>query len=152
MTEEELERAQVEAVFRVEGNLSDSPLTWFDELGEEHVLKYWYDGAPEYCRKELVGEHGDELVTVIDDFLFGPLPSSFTDEHEDQWKLVASFSSSGETECPWGKVEDLPPVLVGDGRCALCEAEPGEHGHVYLGDEWHEAVYRRYAKTRDDEE
>ena len=129
----DLERERVACVFGLGGGELHEPHPDFpDEWDGTDRVTYWYEGPPDYAM-EL--RHDDaEVRTAILDCLFG-FP-----EPPEGWKRVAAFSSSGERECWW----------CGDGTCneaerdacKLCEGD----GLIYLGDGWHEVVYRRVAR------
>jgi hypothetical protein len=139
-----LEKQRVEEVFGLTGGeLSDKPWEPFalDEGGEHaerQCYRYHYDGAPSYA-----SEFDDSVYcTVVVDCLFGGEPEVLY-EKGYRYERVASFTSSGETECPCadmrreGDCGDVPDP------CPLCEEEASdETTHIYLGDGWCEVVYR----------
>jgi len=103
--------------------------------------------------------HGDgaeyrPVRTALLDCVFG-FP-----EAPEGWERIASFSSSGEASCWWcgpgtdwdGSDEQelariREPVTNtcyrGNPTCKLCEGG----GYVYIGDGWHEVVYRHAGAT-----
>ena len=97
---------------------------------------YWYPSAPEYT-----GHDFDSMTTrtVIQCLLYTTAETSYFDEH-GEWTLVASFTSSGECECPligMADEEDEEPEV-----CPYCDVKRGEeHGDIYIGDGWAECVY-----------
>lgn len=115
---------------------------------EPYRCTYWYEGVPEYAEESFPElNHHDiystthEYRTIVRDVTFGSPPERTI----DGWERVATFTSSGETECPErGGYAWVPTVDEGSGPCYLCEAKPGEeHGYIYIGDGWAEVVYRR---------
>jgi len=140
------ERAQVEQVFALTGGeLNDQPFqAWSDASRDGAPLSfaYNYDGAPEYS--DLPDRYETEYITIVSDCLFGSESDVLYQANGVRWIKVASFRSSGETECPC-KQGDCDGD--DDRPCPLCEAQQGEaHGYVYLGDGWCETVYRRAAR------
>lgn len=122
-----LERERVEVVFRLTGGeLHDRHPKFPDEWDD--VFAYWYEGTPEYA-EDL---DDTDCRTAVVDCLYG-----FPDVPEG-WEQVAAFSSSGETQCL---------CEGGEPECPLCEGD----GTVYLGDGWHEVVYRRVEKSEEPE-
>jgi hypothetical protein len=109
------------------------------------AFRYWFDGAPEYVASEYRDQNVRTAVTCA---LFGMPPEILWDVTDGtRWKRVAFYQSSGETECP-GQHEDTDKVTAdhtaGGNVCVLCDEEIGtEHGYIYLGDGWGEAVYVR---------
>jgi hypothetical protein len=143
--EEDAERQQVEWLFRLTGGeLNDEPWNGF---------MYNYDGVPEYATGDFDDSFDHEYHTVVSCFLYGSAPERVVDA-SGIWLLQQMYLSSGETECPLRDLDhedeevayehrqkqfDLPRIE----RCFLCdEARGDEHGYIYLGDGWGEAVYR----------
>lgn len=135
--QEQWQRDRIEWVFGILGGELET-VPW-------DGYPYWYDGAPDYADELKNGEYR----TIIRNCLFDPPP----DEIEG-WKLIQTFSSSGETECPgkWfsnGVVHESDcveaPSSVGPYKvCPYCEQALGmEHSMIYLGDGWLEAVYQK---------
>lgn len=129
----DLERDQVAHVFgETGGDLQDE--SWVaTELatGLSWIFHYWTEFVPEYAASDF--DDGADYRTVIRDNLFGEPPTDL----EGGWHKVATFASSGESECPAGAGTPSPTP------CPLCEAPAGiEHGYVYIGDGWAEVVYR----------
>jgi hypothetical protein len=156
----QIRRSQIEIVFALGGGELHVPHDQFPDpwVG---LIEFWYLGAPNYA-EELkgakritcpacggTGEHdhddGDcagcdgagtvtmEMRTAIQDCLFG-----FPDPPEG-WERIAAYRSTGEAEC-WacGAGGEGEP----DPACQLCDGG----GFVYLGDGWHEVVYRRQVR------
>lgn len=160
MSEAEIEREQVEWVFGLTGGeLNDGPFIYHTMSNYsgwvEHQHLYWYDGCPDYVdraeRQEWEETDAVTLVVAGGGYLSPPSPWIVTDR--GAWVLVATYTSSGEAECPLrdvedGEGEDVGRGLVEDGRCYLCEARiigtvdnpPEGHGYIYTGDGY-EAVY-----------
>jgi hypothetical protein len=152
MTEEQIERQQVEEVFLLTGGeLEDRPLEFRDEDGNDRKWRYHYDGLPEYANEDFPDRHENgvyycTLVEIGCDY-GSSAPERMTFADGDVWSKVESYANSGERECslgPSGMGE-----TVGEGeteemdRCPLCEADKGEeHGYIYLGPGC-ETVYRR---------
>lgn len=143
--EDDSERQQVEWVFGLTGGeLDDKPWNGF---------AYNFDGVPEWASTNFIDRFDRQYHTVIGYFLFSEPPAAIVDD-EGIWRLQAEFASSGETRCPIadddGQDEDHIYVRREQGsgspsieRCYLCDEQRGdEHGYIYLGDGWGEAVYR----------
>jgi hypothetical protein len=131
------ERAQIEVVFLLGGG----------ELNHESWggFAYNYDGPPSYAESDFPDRYDTEYRTVIGSFLFSSPPTTIEDD-EGLWEHRATFRSSGEGEC-W-----MRPEVVEEERCPLCDEPRGEeHGYVYLGESWAEAVYRLQPAPDDDE-
>lgn len=166
LTEEQVEREQVEQVFSLTGGeLSDRPwpVVYASTLsdGTEHTTKdgrswaayqsdfrYWYEGAPSYAddefsRDERSGNSGERNIrTAVTCALFGMPPAELWDVHGCRWERVAFYTSSGETECFGKDMEREGEECAAVRPCPYCEAQEGEeHGCIYLGDGWGEAVY-----------
>lgn len=77
--------------------------------------------------------------TVIADETFGREPETVWDAEGREWRRVASYTSSGEAECP---LSNKPVGEQDEGApCPLCEADAGErHDMVYIGDGWSEII------------
>jgi hypothetical protein len=151
----QIHRSQVECVFGLGGGELHVTHGRFPDPWDGQI-EFWYLGPPDYA-EDLKGaerincpacdghhDHDDgecpecdgtghldlEIRTAILDCLFG-----FPDPPEG-WEMIATFSSSGEAEC-WACRAD------GEGEpdpaCQLCDGG----GHVYIGDGWHEVVYRQ---------
>lgn len=136
-----LSKERVEQVFGLTGGeLSDEP--WKCKPVYEAVsdaspwkFRFWYEGVPDYAASEFPDKWDIEHRTVVT--YSSDTPEIFEDE-DGRWYKVASWSSSGEAECPGMHMDDPKDELP----CKLCEGED-EHGHVYLGDGWCEIVYRQ---------
>jgi hypothetical protein len=143
--EDDSERAQVELVFGLTGGeLDDEP--W-------HGFAYNYKGVPEYVRSDFTDRYDREYRTVVACFLYGAPPERIVDD-AGEWTLQATYSSSGEAECPLKDIDateqeeiyahrekhfNLPRIA----RCFLCDEQRGdEHGYLYLGEGWLEAVFK----------
>jgi hypothetical protein len=136
-----IERERIEQVFGLTGGeLSDEP--WSCESREEakpdrvRTFHSWYEGVPEYAKRDFPDLHDTSYRTVISCCLFGAEPEVLEDE-EDRWYRVASFSSSGETTCSWEGCEDADENLP----CKICEGDD-KHGMIYIGDGWSETVFK----------
>lgn len=134
MTEEEIEREKMEWIFGEE--LHEPGERWKDEW--DGVFAYWYEGAPDYA-PEYNRDFDREYRTAILNEVYGIA------ETPEGWERLASWSSSGERECPYQGQEELQ----GATQCYLCE-EPvgldGQHpneGWLYIGEGWGEVLYRR---------
>jgi len=180
-----IEREQIEQVFmRTCGELADEP--W--ELWFQHRLSdgepihkdvgslvsdfypgrfhYWYEGVPDYAESESgfdVMKTYRTAITWGGGFLGAPDPEMY--DGDGVWKLVASYSNSGETEClartydpishedhqgrePRRVTTEEAKGSVDEDRCMLCEEEIGEeHGYIYIG-EGYEAVYELHEQRR----
>ncbi len=130
------ERAQVEQVFGLTGGeLSDDPWIIADEKGQDWTFHFYYDFPPEYAERQF-DYTAHTYRTVVRDNMFGEPPDRF-----NGWTKKATFSNSGETECPY---RNDPLTLVATETCPLCEALIGEeHGYIYIGDGWAEIVYQQ---------
>jgi hypothetical protein len=170
----EIEKEQVEQVFMLGGGeLNHEPWTVkVPEPGltshptyrpargarmQSETFPYWYEGPPEYAEEFRGYRHEGTYRTVVADCLYG-LPPVAVADRDGVWKRVAEFRSSGERECPWEGVDDIPTVMGRHGRqgtkvlkahtndgkeCSLCSANVGEaHGYVFLGEGWYEIVYQ----------
>lgn len=137
LTEAEKEHASVEAVFGLTGGeLNDSPCP-LD--GGGRTYRYWYDGPPEYA----AGDYRDErrrLITVAACELYGSV------EAPSGWERINTFSTSGETSCPW--CGDGTGNEEGREDCLLCEGD----GYVYIGDGWREIVFAKNPITHQPED
>lgn len=125
MTDEELSRMEMEVVFRLEsGELSDEfwPLSDRPE-DEDRGFAYWYEGIPHYAMRDYPDRFDAIYRTAIAFELFGRAKTP------EGWERVSSYSSSGGGPCWCG--ENNPD-------CPLCEGQ----GEVFVGDGWHEVVYR----------
>lgn len=132
-------RQQLEEVFGLTGGeLEDKP--WESknpESGIDRTFHHWYEGVPDYCERDYRDEDG-EFRTVV---TYGEPSQELVDEDGTRWFFVTSMTSSGETECPWKNCdveegEDPRP-------CELCDAKEGEeHGYIYIGDGYCEAIYK----------
>jgi hypothetical protein len=160
-----IEREQVEWVHGLTGGeLSDRPMRYahkgekwnspthkFVPCFERSWARYWYEGTPEWVEEFQQYEQDDrgEFLTIVwNSGAYGDhLPPTTIRSGGRKWRKVATFASSCETECP-GQHEDENKVTadhVGEGEgteCVLCSAKlGGEHGMIYLGEGWLEAVY-----------
>jgi len=69
--------------------------------------------------------------TVIADETFGREPETVWDAEGREWRRVASYTSSGEAECP---LSNKPVGEQDEGApCPLCEADAGESTSVTVG-------------------
>jgi hypothetical protein len=143
--EKDAERQSVEWVFGLTGGeLEDKPWNGF---------AYHYEGVPEWAQADFNDHYDRGYHTIVSCFLFGG-PSQRLVDTTGVWTLQTVFSSSGETECP---LRELDPDEVDAvyrhrqeqfnrpaiERCFLCDEKRGDdHGYIYLGDGWAEAVYR----------
>jgi hypothetical protein len=149
-----IEKEQVEWVFGLTGGeLSDEPwLVAVENHGEEEArtFVYWYEGVPEYAAEDHKDrfDEGVQYRTIVKDCsCLVPMHEKLRDE-QGEWVLVRTFSSSGETECP-AKNDD--ETKIAEKKCLLCDADPGdEHGFIYLGDGWLEAIYRNQEEKEED--
>ena len=137
LTDAEREHASVEAVFGLTGGeLEDGPCP-INDGGRTH--RYWYEGVPDYVRHEYRNERR-RLLTVAACELYGEV------ETPEGWERLASFSSSGETDCPW--CGDGTGNEDGREDCPLCEGD----GLLYLGDGWSEVVFAKNPITHQPED
>ena len=137
LTDAEREHASVEAVFGLTGGeLEDGPCP-INDGGRTH--RYWYEGVPDYVRHEYRNERR-RLLTVAACELYGQV------ETPEGWERLASFSSSGETDCPW--CGDGTGNEDGREDCPLCEGD----GLLYLGDGWREVVFAKNPITHHPED
>ena len=149
MTEQQVEREQVQNVFGLGGGeLADD--AW------DGVSLYWYEGPPEYATADgldgLDLDDDSEYRTALVCCLFGAPPAP------DGWSVAGSYTTSGEADCWWcgpgtdwdgsdeqdrvrGETATTNTHYRGKVDCPLCEGD----GWVYLGDGWAEVVYRRDA-------
>ena len=155
--EAKIEREQVEWVFGLTGGeLADRPMRYaYRESAnystgkmEPHEYRrawarYSYEGTPEYSEIEPHTRNGSFLTMVWDSGAYGShQPPTIMHAQGKRWRKVASYTSSGETECPGVDCEEPIPA---DG-CPLCEGSADEgHGMIYLGEGWCEVVY--YSRT-----
>jgi hypothetical protein len=133
-----IEREQIEQVFGLTGGeLSDESWQGF---------AHWFEGAPEYATEHKdTDEHTHR--TIVGNFIFSSPPESIED-NGIRWEKVATFVSSGETECPG--VHGDYNLVENDAHepCPLCGEKWNEpHGFIYIGEGWAEVVYR--AKVSD---
>lgn len=164
------EREQVMWVFSLTGGeLNDKPIVSDDG----YRIAYHYDGPPDYARREEFSDcldGGVDYFTAVRDIMFGEPPATLAFKGK-VYALQATFSSSGECECPGRTLhecsgsEDHATIdddgctvsVVADGECnggtecVLCGASNGEpHGYIYLGDGWAELVYRHVDQECDE--
>ena len=132
MTDEEIEREQIKAVFCLGGGeLEDEP--WGD-------VQYWYEGCPSYLgTPDYTDRYSREYRTGVQCLLYaGELKAP------EGWEIMSSYTTSGECECGCqhtvyqakldkGVSDDAP-----DPDCPVCEGD----GLIYIGDGWAEVVYR----------
>ena len=169
---DEQEKSQVEEVFGLTGGeLSDKPMriaelkydpgipSMIEKWGKSYApkwiakrwwVRYFYDGVPSYVERDFRNMSGS-FFTMVKNCLFGS-PALHIVAQGKIWRRVATYTSSGETDCPFQGVsdEDVPwaeRTHLGDRstvhHCPACEAEKGEeHGCIYLGEGWAEIVYR----------
>jgi hypothetical protein len=143
--EDDAERQQVELVFGLTGGeLEHEPWNGF---------AYNYEGVPEWAQSDFKDRHDREYRTVVACFLYGGPPERIVDA-SGVWTLQATFLSSGETECPLRDVDEEEQEemyahreqrlnLPRTERCFLCDEKRGvEHGYIYLGDGWCDAIFR----------
>lgn len=155
--EARLERECVEWVFGLTGGeLDDKPVKYtYDteyETGKHGTFLYTYDGVPEYAAGDYGDLHGvnaPDYFTAVACCLYGmPAEEISVDGHA--FKRIATYQSSGETECCCVGCDEDP--FAGK-ACPYCERAPGEeHGYIYLGDGWCEVVYRAVDADDDDSE
>ena len=82
----------VEAVFGLTGGeLEDGPCPINCDGRTYH---YWYEGVPDYVRHDYRNERR-RMLTVVGCELYTGIKAP------EGWERLASFSSSGETDCPW---------------------------------------------------
>lgn len=144
MTEAQIERESVEAVFSLGGGeLDDKPLTYtIQGETEERTFFYHYDGPPEYAGSDFPDKDSSEVAdyfTVVGCWQYGNPPTEIIIKGK-RYVQAGSYLSSGETECTATQCD--PDPFDGE-RCPLCDRDVGdEHGCIYLGDGWAEVVYR----------
>jgi hypothetical protein len=144
--EAQIEREQIESVFGLGGGeLNSDP--WVVKADDREIsYLYNYDGPPEYA--DFDDRHDRDYVTVVTQALYSPIEPILTSADGSIYRLRADYSSSGETECCYrsGAPEDaiVKAEQAHNGECPYCATPVGEaHGHIYIGDGWIEAVYRR---------
>lgn len=154
-SEAEKEREEVEAAFHLDGGeLEEEPFAGY---------AYWYEGAPDYSDEARDYDH-EYRTTIITGGGYLPYPEKeLEDEEGGVWLLADSFTSSGETDCPfcgagtgdfWVEMfeqtyEELPQPKD---RCGLCETNyEDQPGYVYIG-EGYEAVYRLVEENDEDDD
>jgi hypothetical protein len=99
--EAKIERQCVEYVFSLTGGeLDDKPRVVYDDPActDERTFRYTYDGAPEYDSAH-ARDFDHTYMTVVSCCAHGSEPEALY-EAGTRWTKVATFSSSGETECP----------------------------------------------------
>ncbi len=165
-----IERQRVEWVHGLTGGeMVDRPFRLLDlGRGKRTWARYWYEGAPEWSNEHAYdsgrkGWRGSWRTLVWDSGSYGDYlpPQSFRDASGRRWRKVASYRSAAECECP---VPENHPAIVTRreavledkhapfnflsrpmhrrAECPMCEARIGEeHGYIYLGEGWLEAVY-----------
>ena len=160
MTEFQIEKMQIEAVFGLTGGeLSDKPVayTYETEDGEtKHgVFQHTYEGVPEYAQSDFADapfayrESSVDYFTAVTDCLWG-LPALRIDVAGKTYVRVADYRSSGEIECYCHELET--PL---DTTCPLCERDPKSTdgpGYIYLGDGYCEVVYREDVPAYSDDD
>lgn len=186
----DIEREQIEQVFRLTGGeLANEPWQYerSERIGPRTNLRegdscrdgdkpwgyqYWYDGCPDYCERherERYEDGSSQVVTLISwggGYMDAP-DAWIIDVDGVAWELMAYFSNSGETECPYrtwdpitredhqGQGQSVRKVTLEEtlqnpdgGSCPLCEADlDSEHGYIYIG-EGYEAVYSSIEESR----
>lgn len=119
MTEEQIERESIEQVFRLTGGeLENEPLVFFESKDEDDAefranatkFSHWYEGVPEYAYSDFEDADGSghkythdstNFFTAIRDVTFGPPDRFLRLANGETWERVTSYSTSGETECPF---------------------------------------------------
>jgi hypothetical protein len=162
MSPEDLLTEQVKQVFRLTGGELHLPREDFPDAWDK-LFDWWYEGRPEYaehlsdeidcdgcvkgvlcipCRPAICGcDQGVEcprcegIQEVAVEYRTGiasmdPPDSGLMD---GEWNLVATFTTSGETEC----------LCCGEGEVDECPVCEDGDGVLYIGDGWYEAIYRR---------
>lgn len=173
LTEQEIERIQVEQVFMLTGGELEDKSATFPKAEDEdgspraspYSFAYWFTGVPEYAASDFglrYSANNPDYFTAIDLApVYGSPPHRLTDTDGSVWELVQTYANSGETACPFGEMglgdmvtrdhAQLTPKLPGlvKGRkavCPFCEARIGEpHGYIYIGD-CAERVYKRVSR------
>jgi len=156
---EEDTRGQIEQVFGLTGGELGAkswilikavpPSAPFEMDGVEEVgFTYWFEGIPDYLgRREFPDQYDAIYRTVV---VEAYALKEITDDGGVTWRRMASYASSGETECPSKDQivgeEDWRAEMSSfevDSECSLCGAKLGDpHGMIYIGDEWRENIYR----------
>lgn len=134
LTEEQIDKAKVEEVFRLQGELDDKPITFpegYNDDGTQSMtwpegtprvllidmteptrsFRYSYDGAPEYAGEDF--DFDAETFTVIRNVMFGLPERVLVDDNGKIWMRAAVYTGSGETECPCATFD---PLTQEDGR------------------------------------
>lgn len=129
MTAEEIETAQVEQVFSLDGGELDRE-PWilaetFDaedghQRSSPYTWGYTYQGIPEWAREDFpslrhyCGQVDGDFMTVIDlAAVYSSPPGVMVQDDGAIWVKVASYANSGERPCPF---QDWDPVNGEDGQ------------------------------------
>ena len=157
LTEEEIERQQIECVFCLDGGeLHEANAEFPDEW--DGVIAYWYEGPPDYatefkdcdrvdcpvCNGEGRDDNDEDCVncdgyghldytvrTAIIQALWGfPEPPK-------GYEQIGSFTTSGEADC-WRCGAGTGNEETHREGCPLCEGD----GLIYIGDGYAEVIYR----------
>lgn len=139
-----INRESVECVFGLTGGeLEDKPWVCTSDNGEiSQKFAFWYEGSPDYCKRDW----STETRTIIFEGLYSSAPITLVDG-TGTWTKFASFTSSGECECPHRNADDSEDtdaeIAEDDSTCELCGETDGDgHGFIYLGDGYSEVVYK----------
>ncbi len=168
LTGGELSDAPWRVVYESESDVDATTFTPEGERVPEHELycstwRYWCEDAPSYVTEreepELHPEWPATCRTVVTCAIHGGVRRVFFDaEDGKKWELLKYFTSSGEAPCPVpenhpskvrrSEAKLQPPNQYRDrpkqrrAECVMCGERIGEeHGYLYLGDGWVEAVY-----------
>ena len=156
LTEEQIERLRIEAVFHLEGELHERHPEFLDEW--DGVVAWWYDGVPEYAESDFRDDDREFRTAVVCE-VYGQMTAP------EGWERVESHSSSGETECPacgpgtdWDDSDEQALAqrrgavtntgYRGDPACPLCEGS----GYIYLGDGTREIIFARIVLSEEEAE
>ena len=133
MTEEQIERAQIEMVFGLGGGELHEPDSRFPDEWDG-VFAYWYNELPHYVRESEInpGPMQFQFRTAIVCELYGQARTP------EGWTRVAHWTSSGESgECWACEPEDPNEDPLHRDDCPICKGD----GFVYLGDGYREVLY-----------
>ncbi len=144
-SEKKIERMQFEYVFGLTGGELEDKAWSIDG----HDFAYWYEGVPDWMGREKCKDRYDSGISYRTIVFWNSCPPRLEDSDGTIWVRCQYGMASGETECPGhgqivGDEEESLRAQGTTGPCPLCESPVGEeHGMIYVGDGFGEAVYRR---------
>ena len=113
-----IERQQVEWVFGLTGgeladevwaNMTEGRYSDGEGTGDFYTFgdRYWYEGVPDYMEKGQYDFWGQQRTVLAFGGGYMDAPDPVIWDGEGEWKLIATFNSSGESPCPY---RDYDPI------------------------------------------